>query len=448
MSRLGGALWTATVVVSLAACGGGSDGASTPAAPAAATTSPTVQYYSDSTQIPISGPDVPGEAPFDKAVTAYMVQLNVPGVALAISKGGKLLLARGYGYADFEAKTPVQPDSMFRIASLTKMLTSLAIMHLRDQGLVDLDQPVVGILTDYQLGPGADPRVQNITIRELLQHSGGWDRSKVGDPVFESSTICQTLSVPCPANSSDLALYMLNQPLQFTPGTAFAYSNGGYAILGKVIEKITGQSYENYVRENVLAPFNIYDMSIGFSALSQRGPYEVEYYPYSGEPLVASDFSGQGQVSASYAYYIARLDSAGGWIASAIDMTRVMQAFDTSVTPGFLSTDSLAQVFAQPAWPSGFNVPGTWYGLGLTIGPTTATYGHPGELSGTTAQVLHEAQGYTIAVVMNTYNDTGQEDPADVITTALLQALGSGFPGSPTDLYVQYPSPSLPASGQ
>ncbi len=206
-------------------------------------------------------------------------------------------------------------------------------MHLRDQGRLDLEQNVVDILTDYQLAPNADPRASSITVRELLQHSGGWDRSKVGDPALESSTICQALNVACPANSSDLALYMLNQPLQFAPGTAYAYSNGGFAILGRVIEKISGQSYENYVRDQVLAPFNVYDMSIGFSLLSQRGPYEAEYYPYAGEPLVASDFPGQGLVAVPYACYVPRVDS--------------------------------------------------------------ATYGHPGELGGTTAQVLHVVQGYT-----------------------------------------------------
>src|SRR5215472_6821399 len=301
MSKLGDILWTAAVALSLTACGGSSDSASSPAAPAAPTTSPSVQYYSDSSQIPISGPDVPGEAPFDQAATSLMVQMNAPGLALAISQGGKLLLARGYGYTDFAAKTPVQPGSMFRIASLSKMLTSLAIMHLRDQGLLDLDQKVVGILTDYPLGPGADPRVQDITVREMLQHSEGWDGSKVGDFTRQNSLIAQTLGVPSPTNSADATRYALNQPLQFTPGTAFAYTDVGYTILGKVIEKITGQSYESYVRQQVLAPFDVYDMSIGFTQSSQRGPFEVEYYPYSGQPLVTSEFPGQGPVPAPYA---------------------------------------------------------------------------------------------------------------------------------------------------
>lgn len=453
MSKLAGVLWTVGVVLCLAACGGGSDGGASTSNTSA--TSPSLQYYSDSTQIPISGSDVPGEAPFDQAAKSLMMQMNAPGLALAISQGGKLLLARGYGYSDFEAKAPVKPDSMFRIASLSKMLTSLAIMHLRDQGLLDLDQPVVGILTNYPLGPSADPRVQDITVRELLQHSGGWDRAKVGDFIFDNSLIAQTLAVSSPTNSSDLVQYTLNQPLQFTPGTAFAYSNVGYTILGRVIEKITGQSYESYVREQVLASFNVYDMSIGFPLLSQRGPFEAEYYPYSGEPFVTSDFPGKGQAPAPYATYIARFDSAGGWIASTVDITRIMEAFDASRTPGFLTADSLTQVFAQPPYQSDFtSVPGLWFGLGLVIGPTTATYGHPGDLSGASASVLHVAQGYTIVVLMNT-NDSGQpdnslqgNDPSTVINNAMIQALGSGFAGSPTDLYPQYPSPSLPASGQ
>jgi N-acyl-D-amino-acid deacylase len=336
---------------------------------------------------------------------------------------------------------------MFRIASISKMLTSAAIMHLRDQGQLDLDQKVVDLLTNFAPGASADPHVRDITIRHLLQHSAGWDSATVGDPAFQSNKITQALAVGSPANSSDLTRYMLNQPLQFAPGSRYAYLNAGYTILGRVIEKISGQSYESYVREQVLAGFGIHAMSIGRSRASERGQLEVEYYPQSNEAPLDADIPGDGKVPAPYATYIARFDSAGGWIASAIDLTRMMAVLESSRIPTFLSADSIAQMLAPPPWPSGGGGPGTWYGFGVDIGPTNATYKHGGALSGTTSMVIHEPQGYTIAILMNSYDTRHPELPL-LAQSAMIQALGSGFTGSSSDLYLQYPSPSLPASGQ
>ncbi len=137
-----------------------------------------------------------------------------------------------------------------------------------------------------------DQRVYSITIRELLDHSGGWDRDKTFDPMFEPFRISQALGVQSPPTKEQIIEYMLAQPLQFAPGTSYAYSNFGYLVLGRVIEKVTGQPYEDYVRANVLAAMGITDMRIGHTLLSGALQNEVHYYDYPGAPSAQSVFDG------------------------------------------------------------------------------------------------------------------------------------------------------------
>jgi N-acyl-D-amino-acid deacylase len=431
----------------LASCGGGGgggDGAGPAPAPL-----PPATFYPNGAPIPVSGPDVPGVAPFDQGITEFMRKWNVPGAAIAVAKDGKLLLARGYGYADFESRQAAQPDSMFRIGSASKVLTALAILRLRDQGQLDLDQPFLSILTDYQLGPNADTRLQSVTLRDLLRHSGGWDREIIGDFLFSLNEISSVLGVPKPVSTADVIRYSLTRPLQFAPGTRFAYSNVGYIILGRVIERVSGQSYESYVREQVLAPLDVHAPSIAASHLAQRGPFEVKYYAYYASPEGQSEFPGEGRVPQPYQFDMQRLDAAGGWVVSPVDLTRIIAALDSQLEPGFLSADSLTQLFAPPPYSAGTAVglsypASTWYGFAMSIGPTNRTYGHGGALPGTAASVFHDASGYSMAVLMNTQG--GPEPLYFDVVSVMTQALGTALQGSASDLYAQYPSPSLPGS--
>jgi N-acyl-D-amino-acid deacylase len=107
-----------------------------------------------------------------------------------------------------------------------------------------------------------DPRWKKVTIEHLLQHRGGWNCDKSFDPMFRSPTIVEELDVPPPAKPWDIIRYMLRQPLDFEPGARDAYSNFDYCLLGRVIEKISGQTYEDYVRKEVLAPLGIQSMRL------------------------------------------------------------------------------------------------------------------------------------------------------------------------------------------
>jgi N-acyl-D-amino-acid deacylase len=157
--------------------------------------------------------------------------------------------------------------------------------------------------------------------------------------------ISRALSISMRVLCPDVIRYMMGQPLDFAPGTKQVYSNFGYCILGRVIEKVSGQPYELYVRDHVLATMDVHAMSIGYShQLSERGPHEVKYYEYNGAPLVDSIFPGEAKVPTNYGgFEILTLDSCGGWIGSAIDLTRVMTAIDGSRSVPFLSPQIMTE---------------------------------------------------------------------------------------------------------
>jgi len=423
----------AAVLIS-SACGGGSTPKET-----------LPLFYPGDTPVPVSGPDAAGVQAFDTGVSALLKKWNIPGATVAVAKNGQLVLARGYGYADFESKQLMQPDSMFRIGSNSKVLTSMAILHLKDEGKIDLDTKFLSILTQYQVAQGGDPRIRDITIRDLLRHSGGWDRDKTGDPMGWHGTISRKLHIAMPVLCPDVIRFMMGQPLDFAPGTKQVYSNFGYCILGRVIEKVSGQPYELYVRDHVLAAMDVHAMSIGYShRLSERGPYEVKYYEYDGAPLADSLFANEGKVPANYGgFEILTLDSCGGWIGSTIDLTRVMTSIDGSRTGHFLTAGTMTEFTADPELPDWNTDQNYWYGLGIFVGPNPQTWYHGGAIEGTKSQLERDSNGYTWSIMVN----SDSNDPGTLgldLDATMRQALGPGLEGSPTDLYSQFLSPDLP----
>src|SRR3954466_13241278 len=143
--------------------------------------SPTfaADYWQADQQIPITGTADPKLAAFDKLMTDFLREHQVPGASLAVARNGKIVYARGFGYADVAKKQSVEPDSLFRIASVSKSFTSAAIMQLVAQGKLKLDEPAfekLKIAPHLEKGTTSDPRLKQITIAQLLHHTGGFDR--------------------------------------------------------------------------------------------------------------------------------------------------------------------------------------------------------------------------------------------------------------------------------
>lgn len=147
---------------------------------------------------------------------------------------------------------PIVPSDRFKIASLTKPVTAEAILRLSDLGMIDLDQPLADLFPE--VATAADPRMAQVTIRHLLHHRAGWDLAQTFDPFFMTQAEFQAATGwarPIAAGCDGLAEGMLAKPLQFDPGSHFAYSNLGYCWLGRVIEKVTRTPYEQAVRDLV-----------------------------------------------------------------------------------------------------------------------------------------------------------------------------------------------------
>lgn len=341
-------------------------------------------------------------ASLDRLFPAFLDKHSVPGCAVAIARDGKLVYARGFGFADVSTREPVTPQSLFRIASISKPVTAVAILQLIEQGKLKLDDPVHQFIDDEPLLVGdakLDKRQAEITIRQLLEHRGGWDREKSFDGMFQSLRFADALKKPSPPDVHDIIRNMRGLALDFDPGERYAYSNYGYCLLGRVIEKITKQPYEDYVKQHVLQPLQITSMRIGGSHLEDCYPSEVRYYDPGMSGSVFQNERGQMRASAYGAFKLEVLDSHGGWIASAVDLVRFASAFDDPEKCPILKPDSIEAMFSPPP----IKYKETYYALGWQVRPIgdEKTAWHTGSLPGTSTILIRRYDGLNIAVLFN-----------------------------------------------
>ena len=380
--------------------------------------------------------DGPGQADlteaFDREMEAFMAARKIPGGALAVVKDRRLVLARGYGWADREKKLPVKTNSLFRIASVSKPITAVAVLKLVEAGKLTLDtqafpllnlQPAVASLRD------PEPRLRQITIRQLLQHTGGWDRDKSFDPMFHSDRVAQATNSPRPATAVDVIRYMLSRPLDFDPGTRYAYSNFGYCVLGRVIEKVSGQSYGQFVQEKILRPIGLKEMRLGATLDERQAPGEVRYYT-SGDGTASSVFPGLEKVPWPYGgFHLEAMDAHGGWLASVLDLARFAAALDDPPPSPLLKPATLATMYAPPPAPVSRQADGaleaSYYGCGWSVRPTgqigKANYWHNGSLPGTNTLLVRRSDGLSWAALFNQRSEDPQL-PDGAIDAALHRA--------------------------
>jgi N-acyl-D-amino-acid deacylase len=354
-----------------------------------------------------TGPEVEELAAFDALMNRLMTEWKIPGGALAVVKDGRLVLARGYGWANREAKRPVKPTSLFRIASLSKQITSVAVLRLAEQKKLSLDDRVFDILTDYAppKGDKVDPRIKQVTLRQLLHHTGGWDRGASFDPMFIPQRAAKHVGAPAPATPDTIIRFMLGRQLDFDPGTKYAYSNFGYSLLGRVIEKRTGMPYEKATRQLVLSPAGIKTMQLGRTRVKDRAEDEVRYYHHTESERVASVFPYEKEKVAwpDGGFFVEAFDAHGGWIASAVDLARFVTAIDGKHGKRLLSPDSVKQMLAGPK-PRVSKNPDVHYGLGWNVRRQgdDANWWHSGSIPGTYTFLVRGHNGLCWAVLFNT----------------------------------------------
>lgn len=361
-----------------------------------------------------TGTEFNGLESFEQAVQKFMQDRNIPGGQLAVTRKGQLVLARGYSWSA-DPNEIVQPTSLFRIASITKPFTSAAIMILVQRGKLALNQKLVDLVNmEPPKNAKPDPRLKDITILNLLQHQGGWDRDTAFDPMFYDDRIAKALGVKLPISIENIVTFMAGQQLQHDPGSQYVYSNFGYLLLGRVIAEASGQNYEAFVEKEVLKPLDIKRMKLGFTSLEKRQPDEVAYYTMDANKY-PSVVEPKLQTPIAYgSFNLENMAAHGRWLASAVDLVRFASSFDQPDQSPILNTDSIGATFAMPS--IGKSSDGSWYGLGWavrTAGKGLNTW-HDGSLPGTSTLMVRRFDGLNWAVLFDQRDDPSGKDYGEI----------------------------------
>ncbi len=340
----------------------------------------------------------PSTASIDSILDEFLKQKKIKGASVAITKDGRLVYAKGFGWADERQKISVEPRNVFRIASVSKLITAVTVMKLIEEGRIELSDRVFGrdcILNDAGYLKYEDKRIEEITVLNLLNHTAGWNNKK-SDPLFQSLSIAKKMNVSPPAGIETIIKYTLQKRLYYSPGTKYSYSNFGYAVLGEIIEKVTGMNYADYVQFAILHPLGIYDMHIGKNFFEDKFDNEVCYYVL-GKNNKCYSFDGSGKLMSEVygGNNIELLSAAGGWVASAPELMKFMVAVDGFPGKPDIISDKSIQLMTKAngrtrkliGW-RGTDGYGTWW--------------RTGTLAGTSALIMRYKNGINWIVLMNT----------------------------------------------
>ncbi|MEO5892734.1 MAG: serine hydrolase domain-containing protein [Ferruginibacter sp.] len=374
-----------------------------------------------------TGIAVPSMATSDNLIKNFLSLYNIPGATVAIAKDGKIVYMRAFGFSDIAKTIPTQPNNLFRIASLSKQITSIAIMKMMENGQLSMSSKVFGpggILQNHPVFSTAnitDPRIYDITVQNLLEHSGGWNRDLncnpnpttpypyylAGcDPISFPLRVAMLTGTTNPVTENALIKFLLEKGLDFAPGTSSNYSNIGYLMLGAIIEQISGLSYEAYVQSNILAPLGIFDMHIGKNLLSEKFEREGEYVG-NGYTTLSCYNTGQYVPWEYGGFNLNAMDAHGGWIASSRDMLKLLTAVDAFNTkPDIL----LPATIATMVTPS---VTDAYYAKGWSVNPYN-NWWHTGALDGTASEQVRTSGGYTWIIILNKRNITSNNFWSDL----------------------------------
>jgi len=339
----------AGMAIAAASCGGtsASDGAATPGVGASPSSSPTS----------VAEPAVSDVARLERSIAATMKKMDCPGVLFAVSAPGKSDVVIARGVSDLAAGTPISTVDLFRIGSVTKTFTATVLLQLAAEGKVSLDDP----LSKYE--PGF-PNGRNITVRMLLNHRSGIF-SYTGDDGFVRTIETDTLRRWMPDEL--IAIGTSHEPY-FPPGAAFDYSNTAYILAGKVIEQVTGRSYEQEIQTRVIDRLGL---AHTFLPDGPDAPDGLAHgYTYDlGNGL--KDITRQSVDSWGW--------SAGGLVSSLADLRACAVAFGTG---SLLTPEMKKEFFTRTPMPTKPGTPPSAFsglGIGMVhgwVGNTGGTYGY------------------------------------------------------------------------
>jgi CubicO group peptidase (beta-lactamase class C family) len=319
--------------------------------------------------------DERSRAAMARVAEAFRSAYGVPGLSVAIARGGRMVYDEAFGMAAPETSERLTPAHRFRIASVSKPITSCAIFELVETGRLALGARVFGssgVLGNRFGRPPYRRFVEDITVEHLLTHTcGGWSND-AQDPMFRN---------PGSSHAELISATLDSVELTNPPGQSYAYSNFGFCVLGRVIEAVAGRPYMEHVQQRILARCGVTGMSLAGNTLADRAPQEVRYYGQGGEN--------------PYGMNVRRMDSHGGWLASAREAVAFATHVDgfTSV-PDILRPDTLRVMAA--ATPANRN-----YAKGWAINRAN-NWWHNGSLPGTVSILVRTSRGLCWAAFANT----------------------------------------------
>lgn len=385
-------------------------------------------------QITVTGQPVPELAAFDNAIKTMMNNHGITAAELAVTWQGRLVMAHGYTRSPGANDITVQPDSLMRIASNSKQVTSILINRLIQDGKLSLTD-TVGQFVSLTPPPGksADPRLANVTVRNLLEHLAGFGNytgsdNIARDPMFSDPQIAQDIGGGLPVSQASIIRAMNGTTLASQPGTTFRYSNYGYLLLSKVIEKASGMSYADYAN-SVFKPLGVRTMRLARSLPANRAPNEVAYY--SGWTRATVMDNSNATVPYEYGgFNIENMDSHGGWIMSATELVRIFSNLDhPNAADAVLNTVSLNRMFGLPQnYPLPYQQGEPFYAQGWSVrdyGNGHRNTWHDGSLPGTTSYAVRIQDGWDYVAIFNRRDESGQTSYSGELDTLMWQARNS-----------------------
>jgi CubicO group peptidase (beta-lactamase class C family) len=307
----------------------------------------------------------------DEIVEEEMRSGPISGMSVAVSRGLRILHAKGYGYADLENELPANAQTIYPVGSITKQFTAAAVLKLVEDGEVRLDAPVTQYLPEYSA-------FASVTVEQLLTHTAG-----VADYTVMAAW-WETLGLEMPP--ARLAAFFAHEPLDFEPGSRFSYSNSGYVLLGMVIEAVTGQPYGGHLNARIFVPGR-------FESTAYCDDRRLIPNRARGYQAVEGGYQHAQYVSMSQAY------AAGGICSNVIDLLRWSRALSRGAVVAGRSYDAMS----SPARLSDGSRIEYGYGLAVSYLDGHHRLTHIGGMLGFAGHVSHYDQdGVTVAVLTNT----------------------------------------------
>jgi D-alanyl-D-alanine carboxypeptidase len=327
-----------------------------------------------------------------RATETFLEELNKYeelSLAVMISKDGVPILEKAYGLANRSFDIPSRVDTKFNIASMNKMFTAVAIMQLVQQGNLDLHGTVGDYIPDYP----NDEVKNNVSIYQLLTHTAGM--GNIFGPLYNQTPVNRFQTV------DDYLPLFIDDPLRFAPGSKYEYSNAGYILLGYLIEKVAGEDYYTYVRENIFIPAGMKDTDC----------YDVQY-PI---PNLAIGYSRSKSKSKDYEYKtieymkMTKGGPAGGGYSTVGDLTKFGTALfgNRLLNKKYTSLTTTGKVPVDDIWQGGKYC----FGFLEQVINGHRIVGHSGNFAGIRSTLkIYPDEGLTIAILSNFDRDQGAEE--------------------------------------